>query len=150
MLIVNLHTLQTVYILNFIHDIFLYSRRTFDRQNISRSGSTIRQRSTGTNVIVLLYKNLFRQRNKIFLHFTGLRSNDDLTITTFHLTHSYLTIYFRYNSRIRRVTCFKQLCNTRKTTGNITSLTYGTRNLNDYLTSFHLLTIFDHDVSTYR
>ena len=34
------HTLQTIYILNFIYDIFLYSRGTFNGQNVSRSNRT--------------------------------------------------------------------------------------------------------------
>ena len=42
MLIIDLHTLQTVYILNFVHNIFLHCRRTFNCQNVCRSNSTIR------------------------------------------------------------------------------------------------------------
>ena len=40
--VVNLHTLQTVNVLHFIYDIFLYSRGTFNGQNVSRSNRTVR------------------------------------------------------------------------------------------------------------
>ena len=136
MLIIDLHTLQTVYILNFIHNIFLYSCRTFNCQNICWSSSTVRQRSTCTYIVIFLNQNLFGQCNKILLHFTCFRSYDDFTVTTLDLTHCNLTVNFRNDSRIRRITCFKQLSNTRKTTRDITRLTYSTRNLHDYFTGF--------------
>ena len=48
-LIINLHTLQTVNVLNLVHNIFLHGRRTFDSQDVRRCDSTVRQRSTGTS-----------------------------------------------------------------------------------------------------
>ena len=150
MLIIDFHTLQTVYILNFIHDIFLYSRRTFNSQDIRRSNSTVRQRSTCTYIVIFLYKDLLRQCYQVFLNLTSLRSYDNLTVTTLDLTHCHLTVDFRNDSRIGRVTSFKQFSNTRKTTRDITCLTYGTRNLHDNLTGLHFLTIFDDHVTTYR
>ena len=59
-LVIDLHTLQTIYILNFIYDIFLYSRRTFNRQNIRRCSGTVRQWSTSTYIVILLHQDLFR------------------------------------------------------------------------------------------
>ena len=93
---------------------------------------------------------MFRQRNHIFLNLTQLRRYGDLTVTTFDLTESYLSVDLRYDSRVRRVTSLEQLGYTRKTTGDITGLTYGTRDLNQNLTSFHYITIVFHDVSTQR
>ena len=40
-LVINLHTLQTVYVLNFVYDIFLYGSRTLDSQDVGRSDSTV-------------------------------------------------------------------------------------------------------------
>ena len=99
-LIIDLHTLQAVYILNFIHDIFLYSCRTLDCQDICRSSSTVRQRSTSTYIVIFLYQNLLRQCNQILLNLTRLGSYDDFTVTTFDLTHCHLTVDFRNDSRI--------------------------------------------------
>ena len=57
--VVDLHTLHTVNVLNFIHDIFLNGCRTLDVQDVGRSDSTIGQRCTGTHIVVFLYKDLF-------------------------------------------------------------------------------------------
>ena len=93
-LIINLHTLQTVNVLNLVHNIFLHGRRTFDSQDVRRCDSTVRQRSTGAYIVVLLNQNLLGQRYEVLLHFTGLGSNDDFAITAFHLTHGNLTVDF--------------------------------------------------------
>ena len=148
--VVNLHTLQTVNVLYFVHDIFLYSRRTFNGKDIGRRNSTVGQRSTSTHVVVLLYQYLFGQWYEIFLNFPGLRGNDNFAVTTFHLTHCDLTVNFGNHSRIGRVTCLEQFGNTGKTTRDITRLTNGTRNLHDYFTGFYLLTVLDDNVTTYR
>ena len=149
-LIVNLHTLHTVHILNFVHDIFLYSRRTFDGQDIGRSNGSIGKRSSGTHVIVLLYQYLFGKRNQIFLRLTRLGNHRDFTITTFHFPEDHLTVDFRNDSRIRRVTCFEQLGYTRKTTGNVTGFTDRTRYLNEYISRFNPIAVFNHQVSSHR
>ena len=149
-LIVNLHTLQTINVLYFVYDIFLYSRRTFNGKDIGRSNGTVGQRSTGTHVVVLLYQYLFGQRYEIFLNFSGLRGNDNFAVTTFHLTHCDLTVNFGNHSRIGRVTCLEQFGNTGKTTRDITRLTNGTRNLHDYFTGFYLLSVFHYYVTTHR
>ena len=56
--IVNLNALHTVNVLNFVNDIFLNSSRTLDVKDVAWSHSTIRKRSTGTNVVVFLHKDL--------------------------------------------------------------------------------------------
>ena len=58
MLVVDLHTLQTIYVLNLVDDILLNGSRTLNGKDVIRSDNTIRERCTGTNGIVLLYKNL--------------------------------------------------------------------------------------------
>ena len=92
--IVNLHTLQTIYVLDFIYDILLNSRRPHDSQNIRRSCCTIRQRHTSTDIVIFLNKQLLGQRHHIFLNFTQFRSDGNFTVTTFDLTKANLTIDF--------------------------------------------------------
>ena len=150
MLVINLHTLQTIYVLDFVHNIFLYCCRTLNRQNISWSNSTIRQRSSSTYIVIFLNKDLLRQCYKVLSYITCLRCYNDFTVTTLNLTHCNFTINFWNHSRIRRITCFEQFGYTRQTTGNITSLTYCTRNLNQNITSFHWLTIFNNYVTAHR
>ena len=150
MLIINSHTLKTVNVLDLVNNILLNSGRTHDGENIARSYTTIRKRSTSTYSIMFLYQDLLRKRYKILLLIACLRCHDDLTITTLYLTHSYLTIDFRYNSRVRRVTSLKKLSYTRETTSDITCTTYSTRNLNQNLTGINCLSILNSQVTTYR
>ena len=58
MLVVDLYTLQTVYVLNLINDILLNSGRTLDGEDIAWGDNTIRKWSTSANGIVLLYQDL--------------------------------------------------------------------------------------------
>ena len=59
-LVVDLHTLHTVYILYFVHDVFLYGCRAHDIRDVGRGDCTVRNLGTGTNYVVLLYKQLLR------------------------------------------------------------------------------------------
>ena len=61
MLVVDLNTLQTIYILYFVDDVLLNSGRTLDGKDVGWRDDTIRKRRTGTYGIVLLYKNLLRE-----------------------------------------------------------------------------------------
>ena len=101
---------------------------------------------------MLLYKNLLRQTYKILTLLTCLRSHNNLAVTTLHLTHSNLTIDFRYDSWIRWVTSLEELSYTWKTTSDITSTTNRTRNLNKCHTRLNLSPIKKYllQVTTYR
>ena len=61
MLVVDLHTLQTVHILHLIHDILLNGGGTLDGQDIGRRDDTIAERGAGTYGIVLLNQDLLRE-----------------------------------------------------------------------------------------
>ena len=147
MLVVNLHTLQTVHVLYLVHDILLHCRRTFNGQNVGRRSGTVRQRSTSTYIVVLLYQNLFGQRHEILLHFTQLGSDDNLTVTAFQFTHRDFTVDFRNHCGIGRITRFEQLRHTRKTSRDVAGFTYGTRNLHQYVSGFDNLIVLNSQVS---
>src|SRR5690606_2787026 len=53
-LVVDLHTLQTVYFLDFVHQVFLYGRRALDRQDIGRGDRPIRKLLTSLHEVVIL------------------------------------------------------------------------------------------------
>ena len=149
-LVVDFHTLQAVNVLYLVDDVFLHGCRAFDGQDIRRSDGTVGERRAGTHIIVFLHKDLFRQRYEIFLHFAGLRGNGNFTVTAFYLTEGDFTVDFGNNGGIRRVTGFKELGNTRQTTGDIAGLTHGTRNLHKYLAALDVLTFVNHQVGTHR
>ena len=146
--VVNLHTLQTVYVLDFVDDILLYGRGALNCEDVGRCDCAVGQRCTGTNIVVLLYEHLLRQRHKILTNITHLRCDDNFTVTALQLTHGYLTVNFCNDGRIRRVTSLEELSNTRQTTGDVTTTaTECTRNLHEDITCLHLLTVVHHDMA---
>ena len=132
-LVVDLHTLHTVYILNLVDDIFLNGSGTHDVEDVGRSDGTVGERSSGAHIVVFLNENLLRQRNEILLDFAKLGSNRYLTVASLNLAKLNLTVDFRNDSGVGRVTCLKELGNTGQTTGDITGITCRTRNLDEYL-----------------
>src|SRR5690606_11342696 len=121
---------------------------THDRQDIGRSDGSVRQGHAGTNKVVLLHKNLFRQRNEVFLYLTRFGCNGDLLVSTFDFSKRYLTINFRYNCRVGRVARLKQFGNARKTSGDVARFADGTRNLHQYVAHPDLVVFILYDVGT--
>ena len=148
-LVVNLHTLQTVNVLHLVDDVFLYCGGTLDRQDVIGSDDTVRKWCTCTHGVVFLNKNLLGQRHKILALFTCLGSHDNLSVTTLYLAHGHLTVNLAHHSRVGRVTCLKQLGHTWKTTGDVTCLTNGTRNLHQGSTCRNSLTVFHNNVTSH-
>ena len=149
-LVVDLHTLQTVNVLNLVHNVILNGSRALDIKDISRCNSTIRERCTGANEVVLLNKNLLRERNEIVLHLSELRCHLNLAVTTLNLAEGNLTIDFAHDCGVRRIACLKQLGYTRQTTGDIAGASCCTRNLHEYLTLLDFFSLIYHKVSVHR
>ena len=150
MLVVDLHTLHTVYILNLVDDIFLNGSGTHDVEYVGRSDGTVGERSSGAHIVVFLNENLLRQRNEVLLDFAKLGSNRYLTVASLNLAKLNLTVDFRNDSGVGRVTCLKELGNTGQTTGDITGITCRTRNLDEYLAGSDIGTVLNHEVSAHR
>ena len=149
MLIIDFHTLQTINVLYLIHNILLYSGWSLNCKNVIRSDDTIRQWRTCSYRIMFLNQNLFTQRNKILLLLTCLRGDNNFAVSTLYLAHGNLAINFRNDSRIRGVTSLEQLCDTRKTTSNVTRTSNGTWYLHHRLTCLNFSTVFNYHVTTY-
>ena len=94
MLVVDLHTLQTVNVLNLINDILLYGCGALDGEDVARSDDTVRERSACTHSVVLLNEDLLRQRYEILALVASLRCDDDLTVATLNFAHCNLTVDF--------------------------------------------------------
>ncbi len=150
MLVVDLHALHTVDVLHLVDDIILHGRGTLDVKDVGRSDVAVGKRSAGTHEVVLLHKNLLRQRHKIFLLLAKLRRHGYLTVTTFDLTEFHLAIDFADHGRVARVAGLEKLGHTGKTTGDVTGVTGSTRNLHEHLTRSQFLTLIDEKVGTYR
>ena len=121
MLIVNFHTLQTIYSLYFTQQIILHRPHTFDLQNIMRIYGTFCQFVTGLQYGSIHNFNAGTIWNQVCLGFPG-----------FLIRYNNLTFLFRVfnrcnaaklcnNCKTFRFSCFKQLLYTRKPLCNIVS-----------------------------
>ena len=70
MLVVDLHALHTVHLLHLIDDVLLHLRQTQDIENIARGNGTVRKRTAGLHVVVLLNDDLTRQRHQVTAYVT--------------------------------------------------------------------------------
>ena len=149
-LVVDLHTLQAIDVLDFVDDVFLDSRGALDLEDIGRRDSTIRERHTSVDRVTLLDEDLLRGRYEVLTLSAELGGDDDLTVTALEaLTEGDDTIDFCYDSRVRWVTCFEELRDTRQTTGDVTSLTHRARDLSERLPDVDLGVVLLDDVGTY-
>ena len=120
MLVVDLHTLQTVNFLNLIHDVLLYLHGTLDVQDVGRGERTFGKRRTGFHVVVLLCQNLLGCGDEILFLFTRLGGDVHATVTTFELLlEGDHTVDFGYDSRIGGITGLEELGDARQTAGDI-------------------------------
>jgi hypothetical protein len=56
MFVINFNPLITIHILNFIHDIFLYFHRSFDRENVGWRECAFGKRCSGFYKVIFLSK----------------------------------------------------------------------------------------------
>ena len=59
-LVIDLYTLKTIYILNLIYNVLLYGCWTKDTEDINWSDSSISKRITSTDIVMILNKELTR------------------------------------------------------------------------------------------
>ena len=149
MFVVDLHTLQTIHVLNFIHDILLNSCRALDGEDVARRDDTVRERCACTHGVVLLHQDLLGKADEVLTLLTRLRSDDDFAVTALHFTHGDLAVDFADDGRIAGVAGFEELGDTRQTTGDVTTLGHGTRNLHKRGTCLDCLSVFNNNVSTH-
>ena len=99
MLVVDLHTLQTVNRLNLVDDVVLSLDRPEDVEDVGRGDSTVGKPCAGLDVVVLLNQNLLGKRNEVVLLDAGLVLDDDLAVSSLDLAHEHLAVDLGENGR---------------------------------------------------
>src|SRR5690606_12634024 len=148
-LVVDLHALQTIYFLNFVHQVLLYRSRTLDRQNIGGRDGPVRQGGPGLDKVVVLNQDMLGQGNQVFLGLSVLGFNDDLPVAPFGSTQRHDPVDFRHHGRVGWIPCLEQLGNARQTTRDVAGLAGGTGDLHQYLTGFDLFPIAHDNVRSH-
>ena len=148
-LVVDLHTLQTIDVLNLVDNVLLNGGRALDGENVVGSDDSIGERCAGAHGVVLLHKDLLGEADEVFLLVAGLGGDDDLAVTALDLTHGDLTIDLGDDCGVARVAGLEELGDTGQTSGDIACLTYGTRNLHEGGTGLDNLAVLDDYVAAY-
>ena len=146
-LVVDLHTLETVYILNLVDDVLLHSRGTLDGEDVVGRDGTVGEGCAGTHVVVLLHENLLGQGHQILLDFAEFGSDNDLAVAALDIAHGDFTVDFADNGGVARIAGLEELGHTGQTAGDVAGLADGTRNLDEDVTGLEFLTVLDHDVA---
>src|SRR5699024_425143 len=120
MLVVDPHSLQAIYLLDLIHKIRLYSIGTHNIEDLLGGNRTVGKLLAGFYIVVLLDKNMLRQRDQIcFLRLAVLAFNNDFLFTAFTPAHAHDTVNFRYGGRVAGGTGLKEFRHARQTCRNI-------------------------------
>ena len=149
-LVVDLHTLQTVDLLHLVDDVLLHLHRALDGEDVSRCDGTVGERRASLDIVAVLSKNLLGGGDEIGALFAGLAGDGDLTVVAFEfLVDGDNTVDFSHDGGVGRVAGFEELGDAGQTAGNIASLTEAARNLDHDVTSLELLTLVDTNVCTH-
>src|SRR6266436_4434155 len=130
-LVINLHTLETIHFLNLIHEISLQLFFPQDIQNIMRIGSTIHEWFTSAYAVTFVDIHILTPRDQILTLFIALGRNQHLARTPLKATEPDNTVNFRNDCLLFWLPSLKKLCHTGYTTSNILSFCCLARNLRD-------------------
>ena len=99
-LVIDLHTLETVNLLDFIDNVFLHLDRSENVENVRRGDCSVRKPHAGLHVVVLLNKYLLGKRYEVSLFLSGLALDDDFAVSSLDLAHYHLSVDFGNDGRV--------------------------------------------------
>src|SRR5690625_930596 len=100
-LVIDFHTLQTVYFLNFIHQVALYSKWAENVQDLLCRYGTVRKGLSCFHKVIFLYKDVLGKGDQIPLLICAIFTFDNHFLrTALSASHLNDTVQFGYSSRI--------------------------------------------------
>src|SRR5205085_52129 len=149
-LVVDVHTLQAIDLLDFVHEVFLQTAHAQYTKDIVRVEWSIHQRLAGTNAIAILHVDMRAARDVILALFAVVASDDQFAFALRYWTKRNGAIDFRHDRGLRRTPCFEQLDDARQTTRNVFRLGRFARDLRDDVTRLNFLAVAHHQVGAHR
>ncbi|RML80683.1 hypothetical protein ALQ89_06468 [Pseudomonas amygdali pv. tabaci] len=141
-LVVDLHALQTVYILNLVNDVLGQRTHTQQTQDVVWIARTVGDNFAAVHLFAFEDVQVTPLRNQLFVRIaTVVRGNDQTALALGLFTECDGTADFCKDRRLFRTTGFEQVGNTRQTTGDVTSLRSFLRNTSDNITDRDLRTV---------
>src|SRR3984957_15208564 len=140
-LVVDLHALQTVHVLHFVHDVTRQRLDTLQTQDVMRISRTVDNPFALVYDLTVMHQYLLFLRDQELMLF-AVHVGDHQTLLALRvLTKRSRTRHFRQNAGIFRGTRFEQFSHARQTTGNVTRLLRFNRDTRQHFTDLHLLPV---------
>ncbi|RMO83569.1 hypothetical protein ALQ34_05340 [Pseudomonas syringae pv. maculicola] len=141
-LVVDLHALQTVYVLNLVDDVLGQRADTQQTQDIVWIARAVRDNFAAVHLFAFEDVQVTPLRNQLLVRIaTVVRGNDQTTLAFGLFTECDGTADFCKDRSLFRTTCFEKVGNTRQTTGDVTGLRSLLRNTSDNITDRDLRTV---------
>ena len=121
MLIINLHTLEAIYVLNFLNEIVRQVLDTTQTQYIVWIRLAIGDDFASCDLLALKHVEVTPLRNQLFIAI-GLTSDDEATLTLGFFTEANRTSVLSHNRRLFRLACLKQISDSWQTARDVASL----------------------------
>ena len=144
-LVVDLHALQTVHVLHFVHDVARQRLDTLQTQDVVRIGRTVDDHFALVDDLTIVHQHLLFLRDQELVLFAFEVGDDETLLALRVLTERRRTRDFRQNAGVLRRARFEQFGHARQTTGNVTRLLRFNRDTCQHFTDLHLLTILHGD-----
>src|SRR4030095_11154462 len=147
-LVIDLHALESIDLLHFIHQVLLQLLWTAHFENLVWHNGTFGQLLAFLHVIAFKHNDVLRERNEMFFLSPGVRVFENQTpLAAYRSTEFDNTIDLGDLSGVLWPTSFEQLRNSRKTTGDILGLCNFTWRLRQQCACAHFLPFLHDDVS---
>ena len=147
-LIIDVDTLQTIDLLNFVHKVSLQFFFTENGQNIMRITRTIHQRLAGTHMFAFLNVHVNATRQSVFALDSVLVDDHNLPLALGDIAVLHDTVDFSDDRGLAGFSRFKQFNDARQTTRDVFGLRRFTRNLRQDVALVNRVAVGHHQVST--
>jgi hypothetical protein len=135
--------------LHFVHKVTSESAGSLDSKDVVWVHGTVGENLACLNAITLLNRNVLGLSDQVLTWVTEVRSYHDLTLTTGILSEINNAIDVADNSWILRLTSFKELNHSRKTSSNILGLRCSALSLRDNVTGVNIRVVLNDKSNTY-
>ena len=144
-LVIDVHALQTIDLLNRVHQVGLRVFFTEDGQNVVRVERAINQWLARPDVLAFLHVDVNAARNGVFLGSLSVLAFDvDLALALGDFAVLDYAVDFADDRGILRLARFKKLDDAWQTAGDVFRLGCFARNLREHVTGLDFIAIHDH------
>ena len=149
-LVADVHALQAVDFLDFVHQVSLQLFLTQHGKNVVRVERAIHQRLAGANALAFLNVDVNAARHRVFLLRTVVGHHVDLALALGHIAELHHAIDLADDSGFARLAGFEQLDHARQTARDVLGLGGLARNLREHIARRDLVAVLHHQVSARR